>query len=179
MAYLRRARATGHPAATGFTLVEVLVTVAILGLVGLVVVPQVTSSHQLVAQAATRSIVANLSAAQNEAIARQKPVGVVFEVSENRFMLVDAEGNVLAERNMPGGSDASVIDFDRNAQYRGVELVSAQLGDDPGAPMVMYDELGSPDTGGTITLRATEHRYRVSISDFTGRITVDRVTSGS
>jgi type II secretion system protein H len=163
----------------GFTLVEVLMVVAVLGIVSAVVVPSVLSSHRLVAQAATRSIVANLSNAQNEAIARQQPVGVVFEVAQNRYKLIDGQGNVLTPRHTPGGTSVAVVDFDEASKYQGVELVSATLGSDSGAPRVIYDALGSPDTGGTITLKANDHRFKVDVADFTGRITVDRMTSGS
>jgi type II secretion system protein H len=157
----------------GFTLVEVLMVVAVLGIVSAVVVPQVLSSHRLVAQAATRSIVANLSNAQNEAIARQAPITVVFEIEQNRYKLVDEDGNLIQQRTTPGGTAQSIVDFDQGSKYQGVELISAQFGSD--STSVTYDALGSPDQGGTVKLRANDHRFRVDVASFTGRITVDRV----
>jgi len=152
--------------------------VTILGIVGSVVVPQVTASHQFVAQAAARSLIANLNSAQNEAIARQEPVGVKFMPAQNRYRLVNKNGQPLNRRNTPGGTGMGAVDFDEGSQYQGVNLVSAEFGNEAGDATVMYDSMGSPDLvgTGTITLEHDGHRYQVQVAGFTGRITVNRVT---
>jgi type II secretion system protein H len=161
----------------GFTLVEVLIVVTILGIVGAIVVPQVSTSHHFVAQAATRSIIANLNTAQNEAIARQAPVGVRFMPGQNRYRLINAEGKPLKQRNTPGGTGMGAVDFDEGSAYQGVEITEASFADGLGPHTVMYDAMGSPDCAGvgTIRLKRDGNQYEINVASFTGRITVQRV----
>ena len=67
----------------GFTLVEVLIVVVIIGIVGAIVVPQILTAGTLGVQAAARMVIADLQFAQNDAIARQAPRRVVFEGGNN------------------------------------------------------------------------------------------------
>lgn len=161
-----------HQTRLGFTLVEVLVVVVILGLVGAVVVPQMLSSHGLVAQAATRTVVADVMYAQNEAIAQQSEVRIVFYPEQNRYELQDADGQVLTSAWKGGASENHVISFTQDERFAGVELVSATCGDDSA---IIFDDLGSPDSGGVIELRYNDDRYEITVAAFTGRVTVKRV----
>jgi len=161
------------PIHRAFTLVEVLVVVAILGIVGSAVVPQVLSSDGLVAQAATRSIVADITYAQNEAIAERSNIKVRFEPAENRYVLLEADDEVLITRTQGGERK---VDFDENSRFRGVELTEAELGDDQ---TLIFDDLGSPDSEGTIRLRFNDKLYRIDIAPFTGRVTVQREKQAS
>jgi len=56
-----------------------------------------------------------------------------------------------------------------------VEILSASVGGDN---TIAFDDVGAPDTGGTIELRFNDHRYRITVAEFTGRVTVEKVTSG-
>jgi prepilin-type N-terminal cleavage/methylation domain-containing protein len=62
----------------GFTLVEIMMVVVILGIAGAVIIPQLGSRSDLVVSAAARQVMSDLMYAQNRAITNQAPVYVVF-----------------------------------------------------------------------------------------------------
>jgi hypothetical protein len=135
----------------------------------------------MVAQAATRAVVADISAAQSETIAQQQPMFVVFQPSENRYKLITDQNKVFSEQwNSAAGS--GWVDFDENGRFQGVKLVSAELsgsalpskGDYPAERVVKFSALGSPDSGGTIKLEYNGHPYVIDLAAFTGRVTVRR-----
>ncbi len=154
-----------------FTLIEVLITVTIVGLAAAMVVPQMLKSGTLTVQAAARMVIADLLYAQNEAIARQTPRRIVFDASANSYRMTDAHGTTLASTYRGTGSSSSnyVVDFSRDGRFAGVRLENVNLGGDV---FIEYDDLGTPSTGGSVDLVANNLRYRATIAPFTGRITV-------
>src|SRR5687768_7200473 len=73
----------------GFTLVEILMVVVILGIASAVIVPQIGTRSDLKARAAARMVVADLIYAQNMAIATQKWHYVQFDTTNNRYTVYD------------------------------------------------------------------------------------------
>jgi prepilin-type N-terminal cleavage/methylation domain-containing protein len=72
----------------GITLIEMIVVVAIIGLIGAVAFPAVTSGIDSARMSsASDSIVSFLNAALNRAERRQQPVEVVVSIKENKLML--------------------------------------------------------------------------------------------
>lgn len=155
-----------------FTLVEVLIVVVIIGLAAALVVPQLLQSGSLTVQAGTRMVVSDLLYAQNEAVARAAEHKVIFEIEQNRYRLVDGADTPLTVGGTPG---PYVIDFDSDARFQGVRIHSADFG---GETWVAFDELGGPNVGGTVDLESGDHRYRVHVAAFTGRIRVEPVEEG-
>jgi prepilin-type N-terminal cleavage/methylation domain-containing protein len=180
---MNRRPAHRTPLPRAYTLVEVLIVVAIIGMVGAVVVPNLVSTRAMVAQSATRAIVADLTTAQSEAIARQAPVFAVFQPSENRYKLVDENGQIISQQ-WGSNQNHAWIDFDENPRFRGVELASADFAEGPVPPdvnipskqIVRYDNLGSPDAGGMIRLHYKENGHEIMVAGFTGRTTVSNYT---
>ena len=162
-----------------FTLVEVLVVVAIIGIVGAIVVPSMNATNSMVAQAATRAIVADLTTAQSQAIARQKPIYAVFAPSENRYKLVDQQGTIISQQ-WGGKQTRDWVDFDQDRQFQGVDLVSVSFSsgkmpenvDVQANQVIRFNDLGSPDSGGLIELSYADWQYTIEVAAFTGRITV-------
>jgi prepilin-type N-terminal cleavage/methylation domain-containing protein len=152
-----------------FTLVEVLVVVAIIGIAGAIVVPQMLRAGSLSIQAAGRSIIADLLYAQNDAIAMQSGRRVVFDVPNNRYRLTDAAGTTLTVPWKSGVSGNYVVDFGADSRFQGVKLTAASFS---GQAHLEYDDLGAPSTGGTVELEASGFRYRITVAPMTGRVSI-------
>jgi general secretion pathway protein H len=163
----------------GFTLVEVLVVVVIISIASAIVAPRILASGSMGAQAATRMLIADLLYAQNEAIAQQRDVRVSFVASPtgNRFTLTYVDGGPLNVKWKGGAAgDNYTTDFDADTRFSGVTIESAAFG--PAGSEVAYidfDAIGVPSAAGSVVLTYDEQRYRVSVSEFTGRVTAERL----
>ena len=163
----------------GYTLIEVLITVSIMGIAAAIVVPNMLQGGTLGVQAATRMVMADLMFAQNEAMAQQSTRRVSFDPDNNTYKIekFDADANAWVLENNPvlGGTGGAnyQVDFDGDRRFRGVQIVSADFN---GSNQVEYYDLGNPSSGGTVRLRYESHVFEIKIAPFTGRITVARVT---
>ena len=155
-----------------YTLVEVLIVVAILGIVSAAVVPSMLSAGAMGVQAAARIIVSDLLYAQNEAIAHQAERRVTFDVGANAYRLVDENGSALSVDWKNGKDNNYIIDFTKDSRFQGVTITSVNFND---GNTVSYDDLGTPSSGGSVTIQYERRRYRVDVAAFTGRITVTKL----
>lgn len=78
-----------------YTLIEVLVTVVILGIAGAVVVPSMSGAGILRIQAGVRTVVADITFAQMDALAYQEARGIVFSESTNSYTIVQVLGGLI------------------------------------------------------------------------------------
>lgn len=169
----------------GYTLIEVLIVVVILGIAGAMVAPSMSQAGVLRIQSAVRTIVADITFAQMDALGYQEQRAIVFDIDNNEYTLVQVNG--------------STIDVDNDALYdiRGpgqryrVSLNDEVFGgtviesvDFDGDNVLIFDEIGGPvstpgsstlSQGGTIVLAGPLSRFRVEIAAFTGRVTVTRL----
>lgn len=150
--------------------------VIILAIAGVIVVPYMLRGGQMELQAASRMVIADIMYAQNEAVARQAVRRVVFDPDENTYRITDAEGATIGVTWKGGsGSENYVVDFDDDSRFQGVRLDNAAFGT---TTTLAFDDLGSPVNGGTLELATTSFRYRVTVADFTGQVTVEPVPGG-
>lgn len=172
-------------AARGYTLVEVLVVVTILGVAGMMVVPTLGQTDVLRVQGAVRALVADLTFAQADALAYQEERAVVFDLNENAYTLVavfdglvDPAANALFDPRGPG--QQYIVDFDDPV------FGNAQIGqaDFDGDGVLIFDELGGPvvspgsdvpGSTGSVDIIGSRSRLRVTVEAFTGHITVAEV----
>ena len=153
----------------GYTLIEVLLTVAILGLIGAAVVPSMLNAGSLGVQAAARVIVSDLLYAQNEAIAQQLTRGVVFDVASDSYRLTDEFDNTLTAPWINGQANNYRIDFTTDRRFKDVTITAVDFN---GGNVIEYDSLGTPSTGGSVTIQFDRRSFRIDVASFTGRVTV-------
>ncbi len=160
-----------------YTLVEMLIVVAILGLAAAMVIPSMASAGSLRIQGAVRSIVADITVAQADAIAFQSRRAVVFDFGD------DPSRYVVAEINAGEVDTDTGIIYDR--VFGGERFGFAAMGDTNLTDNTIYlDEMGGPIDGPTsdnpapaqyVEISGSNQRFRINIEAYTGRVTVQRM----
>ncbi len=149
----------------GYTLIEVLVVVTVLGIATAVVAPSMLQAGTLGVQAAARIVVSDILYAQNEAVIQHKTRRVVFEPALDRYRVTDGNGTTLNSPLQGAGDGNYQISFADDPRFQGVAIVSADFN---GSPTLEFDDLGTPASGGTVVLEFDGERYTVTVGAFTG-----------
>ena len=180
-------------ARSGFTLVEILAVIVILGIASAIVIPQIGTRDDMRVKAATRTLIADLIYAQNLAISTGQTVYVRFDVADNKYSLLTAPANTKPDKgdlvSHPISQAGYITRFGSGARgWEQVTIASAVMNgiDTNFRPefTVGFDEIGSPHVwcydvdqrndlnDGTIVLKAGQFTSEVTISPATGEILV-------
>lgn len=182
----------------GYTLVELLIVVAVLGLAGALVVPSMTQTHVLRIQAAVRTAVADITFMQSDALAYQSRRVMVFgRVARQNASTGEWEtvpGNGYTIYGPPAG--ASSIDLQNDLvwdpfdpdeplsrdftqdRFGGAEIMNTSFSVQD---QLIFDELGGPVTSltgdtpaptGAFEIHGPNSTFEVTIEAYTGRVTV-------
>lgn len=150
----------------GFTLVEILVVVVILGIAAAMVVPRIGGTGDQQVAAAARTLLCDLQYAQNEAIVSQQNVTITFDTVSGSYLLSNANGTL----QHPVTKKPYQVCY---SQTRGFEKVLLAGVSFSGAQTVTFDPLGAPSSGGQVFLTADGRTWRITVASVTGRITVE------
>jgi type II secretion system protein H len=183
LTYLTGARpAILHPQ-SGFSLLDLVIVIVILGILGTIAVPQFHSmmgARRL--NAASGELVSALQYARNLAVKYQRPFGLRANVGGNWFCVyddqyktdshphhndvppVDANGVVLN----PLDKTWYVIDYDTMDTYEGVNMTSAPAGN----TVCFYPDGHSSSANSTFVLSHAGDQRTITINGTTGRIHV-------
>lgn len=188
---------------SGFTLVEVLVTVTVLSIATVIVIPSMNSTGVLRIQSAVRQTVADITFAQSDAMAYQARRAIWFgrvpvDPYATPWEFTTGNGYTLAEINGPlldlnthamfhpddqVGPYSRDFDHDR---YGGARITGSSF---DGDQLLIFDALGGPvqgltseqpSEGGFVEITGganDEFVFRINVSPMTGRIVVERVES--
>lgn len=167
-----------HRSPRAYTLVEILVVVTVLGIAGAMIVPSFASTDVLRVQGAIRTLVADITEAQSDAIAFQRGRALVFFPEEHRYIVAEVNGPEID------------IDLDRLEERRlnldlfGFTRIAGITFQDN---ILVYDELGGPVTTpqsgvaapeAYVDLTGSNQTYRVRVEAYTGRVTVEQIDDG-
>ena len=162
----------------GFTLVEIIIVVVILGIAAVLAVPTLSNAADIQVRSAANRIAADLDYAKNLAITHQRTYSIVFNPSGEAYEIQDESGSPVS--NPLTGNDF-VVDFSTDNRLNRVDLVSADFDSDSSNTMT-FDYLGSPYSGtdttaplnsGTITLGAAGFTLYVKVEPVTGYVMVE------
>lgn len=148
-----------------FTLVELLVVVVIMAIAGAILVPMMSGTVEMQAVSAARTIATDIQYAQSVAITMQSPVTVQFYPAADRYTLSNASGLL----KHPMTNKDYLVDFHTRDDFDCLDLASASFG---GGTSVVFDELGSPGAGGSVTVLGGSQTYRVDVTSVTGTVSV-------
>lgn len=156
----RRGNRGAGPATRGFSLVEIVLVIAILALVAAIAVPRYSNSiMRYRAESAARRVAQDLALAQAHAANAGRPQPVYFVARGYQMP-------GMPHLNGKGNGDYTV---DLGADAYGVTRVAAEFGGDG---RVTFDLYGSPDTGGSVVVEVGDVRRIVVLHPDSGRVEI-------
>lgn len=170
----------------GYTLVEMLIVIVILGISGAMVIPHTSQAQVLRIHAAVRTLVSDMAFAQTDALAYQQRRAVIFDEELNTYtiaeVVVSSGGDVSYVPLFKGGGPNGqfIVDFDVNG-FDGARL---RLPDFDGDPILIFDEIGSPVADGAnddpaglgvVYIDSDRSTFRIEVSPYTGQVRVEQV----
>jgi prepilin-type N-terminal cleavage/methylation domain-containing protein len=176
-----------------YTLIELLIVVAILGLAAAVLIPSMSGRGDFDTQAAVRALISDISFAQSDALANQSFRRIHFYEGGTGWCLVKVAEDELAQPFDPATAEyvsdplkgaarggVYATDFAQDNRYASVRIEGVSI--DGGRRELTFDELGGtvtsgglPGTGGTLILRSPDAAYRLELAPITGTVRVTRL----
>ena len=171
MTTARHQRRTGFLTG-GFTLIEILVVVVILGIAAAIVVPAIGSRSDLKATSAARMIMADLIYAQNRSISQQKKHYVRFDKAAQTYEVLEQVSPSAVLIKHPVNADNFVVKLGSGGAkpIRDVTIDTAAF---DGKTILVYDaatNTDSPMNAGKVTLACGTLKLTITIEPFSGEL---------
>ncbi len=176
-----------------YTLIELIMVMSVLALAAALLVPHMVGTDNMTVQAAVRLLIADLSFAQSDALANQEFRRVVFYADGAGYCILNVanfDEVTPADLDDPGVNyvydplgtmGRYIVDYTVDDRFEGVVITEATIDGTILAlrPQITYDQLGgtvrtdsTPGLGGSIVLTFKDSSYRITVSPFTGKLTV-------
>ena len=182
----RSTKGGGGLCRAGYTLLELMVVLVLMGIAAALVVPNVQGSESIRIQTAVRAIAADIMYAQSDALAYQARRAIVFDAAANDYWIAEVSGDALdfdtdAMYKIDGPEQRFRVDIDITSGGA-AQMISADFDDDA---VLVFDELGgpvsgldsdAPSAGGSIVLSGQDGTaYQLNVEPYTGRVTVQKI----
>jgi len=160
----------------GFSLTELIVIIAILGILSWLAFPKMSAMDEIKLDAAARRLAGDLRYAQSMAMSRRVIHGVLFDPALGKYT-VFAPNPATPITDPADRARTMVVDYTSRTEFKGVLVQSAAFGTTPG---VTFDYFGVPrDTAGVdlsstgiVVLTYQGQTDTVFVAPQTGMVTV-------
>lgn len=165
----------------GFTLVEILVVIVILGTVSAIVIPQIGSRDDLRCAASARIAMGDLIYAQNLAISSQRTIYIRF--GANTYSLYDTSTGTTPITHPVNKSPYTMTFGASGTTGLTNSFIDSNTFD--GSTTLVFDELGAPYSynavgdvhtalaeAGEVVMGSGTYKLKILVEPFTGEITV-------
>jgi prepilin-type N-terminal cleavage/methylation domain-containing protein len=178
---------------SAYTLIELLIVIALLGMAGALLVPNLVGRDSMTTQAAVRRAISDIVFAQSDALAHQELRRVQFLPDGRGYCLIrvtdadftaafdEASADYISDPLAPGGMTNYVMDFTADERFLGVTISEINL-DGGSVDYFTFDEIGgtvlapdSPGTGGSFKVNGPGVSFQINIAPFTGKLTVQQL----
>ncbi|MBX3389239.1 MAG: prepilin-type N-terminal cleavage/methylation domain-containing protein [Phycisphaeraceae bacterium] len=161
--------------AHGYTLIEVLIVVVVLGIAAAVSAPAFKQTGVLQVQSALRTAVSDITELQSDALAMQQSRAIVFDIAKNSYTMCRVPGTSVdttidaIETRQIGGS------LYGNAIIKNVNFNNSQtlIFDELGAPVASAGS-NTPAADGSFEIIGSGQTYKITVQGYTGRVTVTK-----
>jgi prepilin-type N-terminal cleavage/methylation domain-containing protein len=168
---------------SGFTLVETLTVVVIIGILSALMVPMLGDTSQSKLIAAANQVSADIGYAQIESISHADDLRlVIFDLDDNSYYIAPVNSPLTPVTN-PIGNLPYLVKFGSgaNRQLEGVTISSVSFSDNNRIGFGVYGELdqATQATQATVTLACAGYQITVSIDPSTGDQSISNITAVS
>lgn len=159
-----------------FTLVELLIVLAVLVIAAAIVIPSIGSAGDSQAVSAARILGSDLDVARSLALTTQQPHSLVFSTDRQSYKVVanyggGAYGTVVAVAHPVVAGERLEVRLAGQQGMGSVTVLGASFG---GQPYVTFNSQGEPSAAGTVTIRAGQTEMQVAVTVLTGMVSVVR-----
>lgn len=155
----------------GFTLIEVVMVLVIVGILAGLAIPRFDSFYSIKLDASMKKVVSDIRYAQQIAVSRHGNCRIVFNPASDTY---SAEEQLTLGGPWSGIKDPFtkanlVMNFQTDPQYKGIDIVNANFNS---SNTLQFDWQGVPQAGGNATFNCQGNIRVVTVEQNTGRVRV-------
>lgn len=156
------------PSKNGFTLIEIVIVILLIGVLGVLFVPRFLQQHDsFKLEAAAEQIANHIRLAQSWAVAEHDDHQVYFDTANEVYSVYNVETGVAIKNPLSPGKDL-IIDFNTNPQLKGVNIASLS----PAGYSATFNALGKPTAGGSVTITKGSSILTIGVAIETGAVSI-------
>lgn len=161
-----------HSKEHGFTIIELIMVIVIIGILAGLAIPRFESFYAIKLDGATKKAVSDIRYIQHLALAGHTNARIVFNAVGNSYVgqeeVPEDSGNWQNAKDPFTRGDLNV-QFNSDAQYRGIDIQNPSFG---GSATLRFNWLGEPVSGGSVDFVYKGRSRRILVADRVGRVSL-------